>query len=75
MCFIERSNTPTFWESRTRLFQQLSLKCPGEMPASRRKVFHPHSLTKFAAVKQANLQRTCFQTQAKCLYHSCSHTE
>ena len=45
MCFIERRNTPTFWESRICLFQQLSLKCPSKMPASRRNVFHPHSST------------------------------
>ena len=32
--------------------------------------FPTTQFNKFSAVKQANLQHTCFQTRAKCLYHA-----
>ena len=32
--------------------------------------FPATQFNKFAAGKQANLQHTCFQTRAKCLYHA-----
>ena len=43
---------------------------PQQNASITKECFPPTQFNKFAAVKQANLQCTWFQTQAKCLYHA-----